>query len=87
MTAQALPLARSSERQFIDADSHIIEPEDLFTSRVSAKWGDLVPHVRFDAEHEEDVWYIGGDRAGALQRLGVGLEQSRYQTLLEERGI
>ena len=28
-----------------DADSHIIEPADLWTSRISAKWGDLVPHV------------------------------------------
>ncbi len=42
----------------IDIDTHIAEPEDLWTSRVSKKWGDLVPHVvnsrgtvllRFDA--------------------------------------
>ena len=30
-----------------DVDSHIIEPADLWTSRVSSKWGDLVPHVTF----------------------------------------
>ena len=29
----------------IDIDTHISEPEDLWTSRLSAKWGDRVPHV------------------------------------------
>ena len=29
----------------IDVDTHISEPEDLWTSRVSAKWGDRIPHV------------------------------------------
>ena len=50
----------------IDADSHISEPEDLWTSRVSRqKWGDLVPHVKFDPQISEDRWFIGGHRAGA----------------------
>jgi uncharacterized protein len=43
----------------VDADSHIIEPPDLFTSSVSKKWGDLVPHVRRNAEGTEDLWYMG----------------------------
>lgn len=43
-----------------DVDSHIIEPADLWTSRISsAKWGDLVPHVRFHERRQEDIWYIG----------------------------
>ena len=50
----------------IDADSHISEPEDLWTSRVSRrKWGDLVPHVKFDPQISEDRWFVGGHRAGA----------------------
>ena len=33
----------------IDTDTHVIEPPDLWTSRISVKkWGDLVPHVRYD---------------------------------------
>ena len=33
----------------IDTDTHIIEPYDLWTSRLDVgKWGDKVPHVRFD---------------------------------------
>jgi predicted TIM-barrel fold metal-dependent hydrolase len=43
----------------IDADTHIIEPADLWTSRVPKKWGNLVPHVRFNADTNADTWYIG----------------------------
>jgi predicted TIM-barrel fold metal-dependent hydrolase len=50
----------------IDTDTHVIEPYDLWTSRVSvAKWGDRVPHVRFDEARQEDAWYFGTDRVGA----------------------
>ena len=46
-----------------DVDSHIIEPADLWTSRLDvAKWGDLVPHVRFHERRQEDVWYIGDQK-------------------------
>ncbi len=29
----------------IDVDTHLTEPPDVWTSRVSKKWGDQVPHV------------------------------------------
>jgi predicted TIM-barrel fold metal-dependent hydrolase len=45
-----------------DVDSHIIEPPDLWTSRVSSRWGDLVPHVRFHERRQEDYWYIGDQK-------------------------
>jgi predicted TIM-barrel fold metal-dependent hydrolase len=49
--------------QVIDTDTHVIEPADLWTSRVSVKkWGDRVPHVRFDAELGEEYWYFGDTR-------------------------
>jgi predicted TIM-barrel fold metal-dependent hydrolase len=56
-----------------DVDSHIIEPADLWTSRVPAKWGDLVPHVRFHERRQEDIWYIGGRKlygVGAFAQAG-----------------
>jgi predicted TIM-barrel fold metal-dependent hydrolase len=56
-----------------DVDSHIIEPPDLWTSRVSPKWGDLVPHVKFHERRQEDIWYIGGTRlfgVGAFAQAG-----------------
>ena len=34
--------------KIIDTDSHLVEPPDLWTSRMSSKWGDLVPHVKWD---------------------------------------
>jgi predicted TIM-barrel fold metal-dependent hydrolase len=43
----------------IDADTHVIEPRDLWTSRVSAKWGTLVPQIRFNPETGVDSWYVG----------------------------
>ena len=50
----------------IDTDTHVIEPYDLWTSRVSVKkWGDKVPHVKWDPKMNEDAWFFGGDRTGA----------------------
>jgi uncharacterized protein len=44
----------------IDCDTHVVEPYDLWTSRVSVKrWGDLVPHVRWDPISEQEMWYFG----------------------------
>jgi uncharacterized protein len=43
----------------IDSDTHIVEPKDLWTSRVAKKWGDLVPHVSYNPEAQQDHWYFG----------------------------
>jgi uncharacterized protein len=49
----------------IDTDTHIVEPYDLWTSRISvAKWGDKVPQVRHVAEEKEDFWFFNGERLG-----------------------
>ena len=46
-----------------DVDSHIIEPADLWTSRLSAaKWGDKIPHVKFHERRQEDYWYVGDQK-------------------------
>jgi predicted TIM-barrel fold metal-dependent hydrolase len=54
----------------IDTDTHVIEPYDLYTARVSAKkYGDKVPHVRWNEDRQADTWYFGnkvtGNAAGA----------------------
>ena len=47
----------------IDSDTHVSEPETLWTDRISTKkWGDLVPHVIFDDEINEDRWVMGGKK-------------------------
>ena len=60
-----------------DCDSHVTEPPDLWTARVSSKWGDLVPHVRwaeptgrergasvFMSEREQ-AWFVGDRKIAA----------------------
>ncbi|MCH7599973.1 MAG: amidohydrolase [Myxococcales bacterium] len=46
----------------IDVDTHITEPADVWTSRVSKKWGDVVPHV--ERHHGRDIWLIGDEMVG-----------------------
>jgi predicted TIM-barrel fold metal-dependent hydrolase len=43
--------------QVIDVDTHVTEPPDVWTSRVSKKWGDLVPHVA--RKGRKEMWMIG----------------------------
>ncbi|MGE0308356.1 MAG: amidohydrolase, partial [Acidimicrobiia bacterium] len=49
----------------IDTDTHVVEPPDLWTSRMSSKFGGLVPSVRWDDESELDMWFAGDQRLGA----------------------
>ncbi|MGE0306840.1 MAG: amidohydrolase family protein [Acidimicrobiia bacterium] len=46
----------------IDCDTHVNEPADLWTARMSSKWGDLIPHVRWDDERQEEFWYLRNER-------------------------
>ena len=46
----------------IDTDTHITEPADTWTSRVSSKWGDAVPHVK--RQGDKDIWYIRDQAVG-----------------------
>jgi len=43
----------------IDCDTHVVEHYDLWTSRVSSKYGDKVPHVERD-ENGIEWWKAGG---------------------------
>ena len=57
----------------IDTDTHLVEPPDLWTSRMSTKWGDLVPHVRWDDNAKEEAWFVGDQRlapVGAAAQAG-----------------
>jgi len=46
----------------IDTDTHLSEPPDLWTSRMSSRWGDLVPHLEFDERRGEERWVVAGHR-------------------------
>ena len=44
-----------------DVDTHITEPGDVWTSRMSSKWGDAVPHTRPNPTTGKQQWYINGE--------------------------
>jgi predicted TIM-barrel fold metal-dependent hydrolase len=69
------PVQQLHERYAVaDVDSHIIEPADLWTSRIDPKWGDLVPHVKWHERRQEEVWYVGDQKM-----FGVGaFAQARW---------
>ena len=46
----------------IDVDTHVSEPEDLWTSRVASKWGELVPHVIRDPKGGPVEYWAVGER-------------------------
>lgn len=50
----------------IDADSHVTEAPNLWTSRMSKKWGDAVPRVRFDEASGRDCWFSADRNFGPI---------------------
>jgi uncharacterized protein len=56
----------------IDTDTHVMEPPDLWTSRMSAaRWGDDVPHLVFDERHGRDRWLVGGRKVTSVANWAV----------------
>ena len=49
----------------ISADSHVIEPPDIWTDRLQGEWGDRAPHVRRD-DDGNDWWYVDGHRTNSF---------------------
>ena len=57
----------------IDTDSHIIEAADLWTARMSKKkWGDSIPHVRWDEKSQMEAWFIGDRRSSVTAAIAIG---------------
>jgi uncharacterized protein len=59
----------------IDADTHVTESADLWTSRAPTRMRDRVPHIENDADGSQK-WVVGGSRplasAGMTATAGVG---------------
>lgn len=51
----------ASKYHVVDADTHIIEPPDLWTARMPAKWKDQAPYVAID-KRGIPRWQMGGFR-------------------------
>jgi predicted TIM-barrel fold metal-dependent hydrolase len=50
--------AQRPKYTLIDADTHITEPADVWTSRVPSRWKDRVPQVRWDDASQEECWFL-----------------------------
>ena len=57
LSAPGEPIA--SRLRVIDTDTHVIEPPDLWTSRMPSKWGDMVPHLEWNEKWGEERWRVG----------------------------
>ncbi len=81
------------EIPIIDVDSHVVEPPDLWSSRMASKWRDQTPRVRWDDEANEEAWFLGEQRlspAGSAGQAGwpeyAPLHPPRYEdTAVETR--
>jgi hypothetical protein len=51
---------------FISADSHVVEPSDLWTTRMDRRFRDRAPH--FESRKNGDYWVVEG-----LNTLPIGL--------------
>src|SRR5687768_10295021 len=49
----------------ISADSHVIEPPDVWTARLEGEWGARAPQVRRD-DDGNDWWYVDGHRTNSF---------------------
>jgi predicted TIM-barrel fold metal-dependent hydrolase len=62
----------STSIPIIDADSHLSESPDLWTSRMSkAKWGDAIPHLEYDARLKMERWVVGGRKLTSVANWAV----------------
>ena len=55
--------------KLISADSHIVEPPDLYSTRIDPKFRDRAPRMerlKTPAGREFDAWFIDGQQAGTL---------------------
>ena len=53
----------------LSSDSHVVEPPDLWTSRMDPSLGDRIPHLV--AGEPFDFWYIGQQHLGVLGTSGA----------------
>jgi predicted TIM-barrel fold metal-dependent hydrolase len=79
--------ALADQIRVIDTDTHVIEPPDLWTSRLASKWGERRPHVSFEEGWGMDRWRVG-DRwlnpVGQYDSAGWKEHSPSYPPTLEE---
>ena len=62
--------------KIISADSHIVEPPDMYTARFDPKLRNRAPHMerrKTPAGREYDAWVLDGVQVGTLGAVMTGL--------------
>ena len=73
----------------IDADGHVMEPEDCWTDRMDAeRWGDWIPRKVTEDECYETIWTGGVVRGGGRElqdqmAAAVGMTAKEFYDLLQ----
>ena len=81
-------IALADRFKVVDVDTHLFEPDDIWTARVSKTYGNLVPHIRRDPKTQVEYWYsgdtllTGGMRGGTAG--AVGAAPARYPRNIDE---
>jgi predicted TIM-barrel fold metal-dependent hydrolase len=74
------------EIRVVDADTHVTEPRDLWTSRVKSKWADDVPRVDAHPTSGQEHWRIG-DRWLNPEGRSVAEDGPARLKMMDEYGI
>src|SRR5207244_97029 len=53
---------RMGDYRIVSSDSHLVEPPDLWTSRIERRFLERAPRVVFGATEQGDWWYADGVR-------------------------
>jgi predicted TIM-barrel fold metal-dependent hydrolase len=59
------PPPRPRPFTIVSVDDHLVEPADLFTTRLGSRVGDQAPHLQVDADGTE-FWVFDGQRHGQI---------------------
>lgn len=60
-----------SRYRIIDTDTHLIEPRDLWTSRLPGSWGDDVLHIKWHEPSQQEIWFFGDQPVKSAWRMAM----------------
>ncbi len=82
-------MATTHYKQLISADSHVMEPPDLWWNALGAKFGDRTPRMLDEYKGEKGSFFYSGYLGSPVQRVRIALssqtEAAAYEA--EERGM
>src|SRR5207247_3608506 len=72
----------------ISADSHIVEPPDMYSSRIAPQFRDRAPKMerrKTPAGREYDAWMLGGMQVGTLGAVMQAGRSEEHTSELQSR--